>query len=79
MVYNNYMNFNLLRYIPQLNNFSWIFIPLVFLELILKGYALWRAGRNNQPYWFIALLVINSVGILPAIYLIFFQPKEKSK
>lgn len=43
---------------------------LVIWELAWKGFALWRAGRNNQPGWFLALLLINSAGILPIIYLI---------
>lgn len=51
--------------------FVWL-MPFILLDLILKGIALWRAGRNNQPYWFIAILLINSLGILPAVYLLFF-------
>jgi hypothetical protein len=39
-------------------------------ELIWKGVALWKAGRSNQLGWFVALLVVNSVGILPIIYLL---------
>jgi hypothetical protein len=35
-----------------------------------KGLALWMAGRRNQPVWFVALLLINSIGILPIIYLL---------
>lgn len=39
-------------------------------ELVWKGFALWKSARKNQSAWFIALLVINSVGILPIIYLL---------
>lgn len=39
-------------------------------ELTWKGAALWRAAQKNQPAWFIALLVINSAGILPMIYIL---------
>lgn len=46
---------------------------LVILDLILKGFALWRSAKNNQPWWFVALLVINSLGILPLVYLIVFD------
>lgn len=42
--------------------------------IVLKGYALWHAARNNQNWWFIALLVINTLGILEIIYLIWFRP-----
>ena len=58
-------------------NIYWL-IPVLLIDLILKGYALWRAGRNNQPYWFVSLLVVNSVGILPLIFILFFQ-RKKSK
>lgn len=52
-------------------------LPLIILDLFLKLYALWRAGRNNQMYWFGALFFINSLGILPVIYLAFFQVERK--
>lgn len=39
-------------------------------ELVWKGFALWKSARKNQSAWFIALLVVNSVGILPIIYLL---------
>lgn len=38
--------------------------------------ALWRASKNDQPYWFIVLLVINFVGILEIIYLFWFAKKR---
>ncbi|MDD2822569.1 MAG: DUF5652 family protein [Candidatus Daviesbacteria bacterium] len=58
------------------NPFIWL-APLALIDLILKGFALWKAGRNNHLYWFIALLFINSLGILPLIYLVFFEKKNK--
>lgn len=51
--------------------------PLVLLlitwTLIIKGYALWKAARNTQKGWYIAMLIVNSLGILEIIYLIWFQ------
>lgn len=52
-------------------------VVLVFWSLFWKGLALWKAARNNQKYWFVAMLVINLVGILEIIYLAFFQKKRK--
>lgn len=52
---------------------------LAIWELTWKGIALWRAGRNNQLGWFIALLVINTAGILPIIYLLSQQSLIKEK
>ncbi|MEK7664440.1 MAG: DUF5652 family protein [Patescibacteria group bacterium] len=54
-----------------------IFILLSIWTLIWKGIALWRASRNNQRNWFIALLVINTFGILEIIYIFYFS-KAKS-
>ncbi len=52
---------------------------VVFWELIWKGIALWKAGGNKQLAWFIAILLINSFGILPIIYLLFFRKKRRGK
>jgi len=64
-----------LEYFLQAN--SYIFIILGVWELTWKGLALWKASQNKQRNWFIAVLVINTVGILPIIYLKFFQKKIK--
>lgn len=45
-------------------------IPLLILwSLVWKGLALWHSGRRGQGWWFIILLVVNTVGILEIIYL----------
>ncbi len=51
---------------------------LVAIDLVLKGFALWRAARNIHRAWFIAILVINSIGVLPLIYLLMVR-KEKNE
>ncbi len=53
-------------------------IPVILIELVLKGFALWRAGRNNHPVWFVVLLIVNSIGILPLIYLLAFDTGKKA-
>lgn len=47
-------------------------------EIVWKSIALWKAARNNQLYWYIAVVILNTVGILPIIYILFFQ-KEKDR
>lgn len=49
---------------------------LVILDSILRGIALWRSARMGQKWWFVALLVINSAGILPVVYLLAYRPKK---
>ncbi|MBI5644618.1 hypothetical protein HY970_00810 [Candidatus Kaiserbacteria bacterium] len=34
-----------------------------------KGLALWRSAHRNDMGWFIAFLVLNTLGILEIIYL----------
>ncbi|MFH0937071.1 MAG: DUF5652 family protein [Candidatus Daviesbacteria bacterium] len=55
---------------------GWIVLLIVIWEFVWKGFGLWYAARNNQRNWFIAMLIINTVGILPIIYLKFFQKKQ---
>ncbi len=60
---------------------SSLFIPILIWSLIWKGIALWKCGRNNQMKWFIALLIINTAGLLEISYLLWFQRRipEKAK
>jgi hypothetical protein len=59
-----------------------VFWPLVMvlmlLDIVLKGISLWISARQKQKYWFIALLVVNSVTILPIIYLLFFSKRKQA-
>ena len=53
-----------------------IFIPLMLWSVIWKGIALWRSAQNRQTGWFVALLIVNTAGILEIIYLMFFTKKQ---
>lgn len=55
-----------------------LIVLLIIFDLILRGLALWRAARNNQSGWFIIMLIFNTAGILPILYLLFFSKKSKS-
>jgi hypothetical protein len=80
--------FGILQY-PQtlcyhiyMNNLSQVPLPILYIlfiwSLFWKGLALWRAAKNSQKNWFVAILVINSVGILDILYLFYFA-KNKMK
>jgi len=58
-------------------NFILYLIPFIIWDAVWRGIALWKSGRNNQLAWFIALLLVNSLGILPIVYIAFFQNKDK--
>lgn len=60
--------------INNLTNMQLMLIGAVVLwDLVLKGFALWKAARGDQMGWYVALLILNTVGILPIIYLLFFK------
>jgi len=48
---------------------SIIIILLLIWEVYWKAHALWIAARKSDKNFFIAILIINSLGILPIYYL----------
>lgn len=60
----------------------WIIALIVLWTLPWKAVALWKAAKNNQKGWFIALLVINTLAILEIVYIFVISRKlsqEKNK
>ena len=59
-----------------------LIVPTILWSLVWKGLALYRAAQSEQKGWFVALLVINTMGIFEIVYLLFFSqsksPKHKS-
>ncbi len=42
---------------------------LTLWTLPWKGWALWLAARRHEKWWFIAILILNTVAILEIIYI----------
>lgn len=57
---------------------SWVIFLIAAWVFPWKGVALWRAARNAQKKWFIALLAVNTMAILEIIYIFFFSKKQES-
>ncbi len=59
--------------------YFWTFFPLIILlviiDVVLKLIASWHAARSGDKVWFVVLLIINTAGLLPLIYLLFFRKK----
>lgn len=47
----------------------WVAMAVLAWSLVWKGMALWRSARNNQKNWFVALLVVNTLGLLEIFYI----------
>ena len=59
--------------------FFFLLVPVVIWDVVIRGIALWKSAGTRQKGWFVALLIVNSIGILPIIYLLFFQKKSTNK
>ena len=56
-----------------------LLIVAVIWELIWKGFGLWKSAQRKNIIWFIAILIFNTVGILPILYIYVFSELGKSK
>ena len=55
----------------------WLLVFISIWEVIWKGIALWRAARNGSKGWFIAMVLINTAGILPIVYILNHPTAER--
>ena len=54
-----------------------LILAVIIWTFVWKGFALWRSARLSQRGWFIALLIVNTLGILEIIYLFLVARKYK--
>jgi len=55
----------------------WIIFLIMLWVLPWKGYALWTAAKLSHKWWFIILLIVNTLAILEIIYIFFVAKKHK--
>lgn len=54
-------------------------IPTGFLivallwEIFWKAIASWRSVKRNKKWWFLFIIAINSLGLIPIIYLVIHE------
>ena len=53
-----------------------VIVVLAIWDGVWKLIALWKSARNNQVAWFVCLAIFNTVGVLPILYIQFFQNME---
>lgn len=68
------MSFNATAINLAIQTNPWIYIPMLLWSLVWKGFGLWKSARAKSIIWFIAILILNTVGILPLVYLLFVEP-----
>jgi hypothetical protein len=60
-------------------SFSPLIIIVLIWSLIWKGLALYQAGKRQEPWWFVILLIVNTLGILEIVYIFFVAKRDKPK
>jgi hypothetical protein len=59
---------------------SFLLIPLLIWGIFWKGWALWRAAKNDSKVWFVVFMILNTMGILDILYIfVFSRQKETPK
>lgn len=65
------------------HSFFSTFIPLLPLlmlwSIFWKGLALWHSARKGEHWWFLAMLVLNTIGILEIVYLFAIRKMKTSQ
>jgi len=58
---------------PELTSINpMVYLFLYIWSILWKGLGLWYASKYNQKIWFIAMIVINTAGLLEIAYLFYF-------
>ena len=57
----------------------WLILSAGLWSLVWTGWALWIAARKKQKVWFIALLILNTLGILEILYIFIFSKKRRKE
>ena len=50
-------------------------IPILIWTLFWKGLALWHAAKKSSFGWFVAILLVNTFGLLEIGYLLWLKSK----
>lgn len=53
-----------------------VLVVITIWDSVWKLTAAYRAANNKHKYWFVFLLTVNSIGILPIIYFITHRSKK---
>ena len=65
-----------------MGSFLSVILIVALWDLIWKALAMWKAAKRSSKVWFVVLLVLNTAGLLPILYLgltkIFDSRKNKA-
>lgn len=65
-----------MEYLKQIQQSSIFVIVILIWSILWKGIALWKSANYKQRNWFIAILIVNTMGILEIAYLFKFAKQK---
>ena len=51
----------------------WVIVLIFIWSMVWKIMALWKSARKGSVVWFIVLVLTNTFGILPILYIYLFS------
>lgn len=60
-----------------LRQYPGVLLLVIIWSLYWKGRALWKAAKLDDRWWFIGILVVNTLGIIEILYLYYFSGDEE--
>lgn len=56
-----------------------LIVAIALWDAVWKAIAMWFSARRGQLVWYICILIFNTAGILPIVYLLFFKKERKRR
>jgi hypothetical protein len=56
---------------------QWVLLLIILWTLPWKGVALWKAAKNAHKWWFVVLLVLNTMAVLEILYIFCFSRRKR--
>lgn len=56
-----------------------LIVLLTIWDLFWRGRGMWISAQKKQPIWFVAILLLNTVGIVPLVYIYGFSKRHKDE
>ena len=53
-----------------------VLILLAIWDTVWKLIGLWKSARNGHLIWFVFIAILNTVGILPIIYILIHRKSD---
>lgn len=60
-----------------INQYWYLLLALGLWDIVWKAVALWKSARKSDKAWFVLILILNTIGILPIAYIFIFSKRSK--